>query len=876
VRWAKAGPLPALAACLLLAPPETASAARTTERLGDGVVPVSQSVVLDLDPERMDFTGSTSIDLDVREPADRFRLHAEGLEIPRAELIAADGTRVDVVVSRVADDLVEISCTPAAAAGAWTLQLEFGASFGTKSAGLYRVVEEGRSYLFTQFESDDAREAFPCFDEPLFKIPWQLTLVTPEGVLAISNTAPESERTDGGRRTTVFARTPPMPSYLVAIAVGPFEAVEIPGMSVPGRVITPAGKAHLAGLAVETTPPLLAAMERWFDRPLPYGKLDLIAVPRFWPGAMENAGAITYREDILLADPAQDTPTQRRRLASVTAHELAHQWYGNLVTMEWWDDLWLNESFADWMGNKITDEVYPELRHGLAGIQGAQRTLEGDARPSTRPIRRAVQPGESLMEGVGLAYAKGRSVLAMLETWMGPEVVRRGTLDYLARHEWGSARAADLWEALDRASGRDVSTAIAGFLEQPGYPLVRAEPLEGGRVRLSQTRFRNAGVPVEEFRWTIPLVLRWSEGGAVRTRSVLLADASQEIDLEAAAPVDWIYPNGGGTGYYRWWTPPGELAALAADAATALEVAERVELLGNLQSLLDSGATDGATYLRALAVMQDDEDPQVLGSLASAAGSLRSTFVTPELEDAFAAWVRATLGPGLERIGFEPREGETEAAAMVRPQLLATLADEGADRDVRAWAHGRAMDFLDEPGAVPPSVAWTALRIAALDGDDALFDRFRERFEAAQSPAERQAMIRAIASFRRPDLRDRMLEWAFGALRPEDFGTVGRTLGETREGRDAYFLFMRENFDAIAARITEEFIGILPAVARGCSEERVRIAREFFGDPVRAVNGTDSALRRLEDSVRLREREGASVAAFLRGQPAPAPGDAAR
>jgi alanyl aminopeptidase len=845
-----------------------AHAARTTERLGPAVVPVSQEVFLELDPARTEFTGSTTVVLEVRESVDRFRIHAEGMEVTRAELVPEDGERRTVSLSSPADDVLEITSDRELAPGSAALELEFTARFGTKSAGLYRVEYEDNAYLFTQFESDDAREAFPCFDEPGFKIPFRLTMAVPEGLLAVTNTPPESESVAGGVRTTVFRATPPMPSYLVAIAVGPFETVEIPGMSVPGRVVVPAGKAGLAGAAAETTPPLLAAAERWFGRPMPYEKLDLIAVPKFWPGAMENAGAITYRDQILLLDPSQDTPSARRTLASITAHELAHQWFGNLVTMQWWDDLWLNESFADWMGAKLTDEVYPELRQGLAELRGAQRNLAADARPSTKPVKRTVHPGEPLMEGVGLAYAKGSAVLRMLEEWMGPETVRQGVLAYLGRNEWGNASAADLWAALDEASGRNVSDMIAGFLEQPGYPFLRVEPLGNGRVRLSQARFRNAGVEMDELSWTVPLVLRWSAGGAIRSRSVLLETESQEIDLGENVPVDWIYPNGGGSGYYRWWIPADELAALAAAASSALEVGERVELLGNLDALLDAGAIDGATYLRTLGAMRDDPDPLVLASLAGAAATIRTTFITPDLEDAFAAWVRGTLRPGLERIGMNPQTGDPEAVAMARPRLLSTLADEGADRDVRTWAHGQMEDYLSGSSTLEPDLAWTAMRIAALDGDEELFQRVRERFEAAPNPRERGAMIGVMSSFRRPAIRDGFLEWAFGNLRPEEFGSVGRSLRETEEGADAYFRFLLDRYDVVATRLTEEFLAFLPRMAGGCSRERIEIAREFFGDPSRAVTGTESSLRRTEDAtmdcVRLREREGASVAAFLR------------
>jgi len=266
--------------------------------------------------------------------------------------------------------------------------------------------------------------------------------------------------------------------------------------------------------------------------------------------------------------------------------------------------------------------------------------------------------------------------------------------------------------------------------------------------------------------------------------------------------------------------------------------------------------------------MKDDPDPQVLASMAAAVGAVRNTFITPDLEDAFAAWVRATLGPGLRRIGMDPRPGEPDAASLARPPLLTTLADEGADTDVRTWAHGQTEDYLAGASAVQTDLAWTAMRIAALDADAVLFDRVRERFEAAPNPRERGAMIGVMSSFRRPEIRQEFLRWAFGSLRSEEFQSAGRTLRQTEEGTDVYFHFLLDRYDVVATRLTEEFLGFLPRIAGGCSRERIETAREFFGDPSRAVAGTESSLRRAEDAtmdcVRLREREGASVAAFLR------------
>ena len=289
-----------------------------------------------------------------------------------------------------------------------------------------------------------------------------------------------------GRRTVAFARTKPLPSYLLALATGPLETVPIPGMSVPGRVVTVKGASGLAGEAVRTTPPLLAALERYFGRPYPYEKLDLIAVPEFWPGAMENPGAITFRDTILLLDARGASAAQREAHVTINAHELAHMWFGDLVTMEWWDDLWLNESFASWMGDKAAEEAFPELRTAVSDVATLQGAMVTDARLSTRAIRQPVSALDNLLQAADtLAYQKGEAVLGMVEAWVGPEAFRKGVLDYLAAHEWKNASAADLWRALGKAAGKDVGGVLATFLDQPGIPLVEAgAPRRRPRARL--------------------------------------------------------------------------------------------------------------------------------------------------------------------------------------------------------------------------------------------------------------------------------------------------------------------------------------------------------------------------------------------------------
>jgi alanyl aminopeptidase len=843
-----------------------AQAAKSSERLGATVVPVRQDVELRLDPDRARYEGRVRIELDVREESPSFTLHSEGLELLAVTLGAGETGR-PAAWEAVSDDLVRILPPAPLSPGRALLTIDFRADFDTTAVGLYRVETGGEAYAYTQFEADDAREAFPCFDEPGFKIPWKLTLSTPAGDTAIANTPVESEREADGWRTTVFAESPPLPSYLVALAVGPFDLVEIPGASVPTRIVAPAGRGRLAGYAVGNTVPILAALEEWFGRPYPFRKLDLIAVPEFWPGAMENPGAITYRDTILLLDPEALTVAQRRTFARVTAHELAHQWFGNLVTMQWWDDLWLNETFADWLGDRITDRVYPDLGLLESELAGAQRVFAQDARSTARAIRREFVPGERLMDGIGVAYNKGKLVLAMFEGWIGEEAFRRGVVDYVDANAWGNAEGADLWEALDRASGRPVSDALRGFLQQPGYPILRAGPGEDGRWRVDQRRFVPRGADLPGLAWQVPVAVAWSEGGVGRRETFLVGPEGLELPIEGTP--DWIRPNAGGVGYYRWEIPPDLLGALVTDPPAGTTARDRIELVGNLRALLDAGALDGGTWVRALAGLAADPDPQVLATVLAQVSQLPDTFGGPDTDAALAAWARRVLGPARDRLGWEVTQDEDPRISLVRPTLLELLGGWAEDPEVIARGAELGRAFLHDPSAVDPSLASTALALASREGDAALFDDLRARFEAATVPAERSRWLSALGAFRAPALRERAFAYVLATkLAPQDVGVIPRAMITADEGaRDLVLDWTLEHYEELSRRIPPPNRVGFVRLAGGCSIERFERAQAFFSVPERGIPGLSSALARTEASVRqcvaLREAEIDAVRAAI-------------
>jgi alanyl aminopeptidase len=583
---------------------------------------------------------------------------------------------------------------------------------------------------------------------------------------------------------------------------------------------------------------------------------------------MEHPGAITFAEGILLVDSQAATVGQKRVLARVMAHELAHQWFGNLVTMEWWDDLWLNEAFADWMGDKIAERVYPQFKLSLAELESVQGTMSGDAAPSTLAIRRPVESTANLLENVGVIYNKGKSVLSMFELWIGAEAFRAGVIDYIEANAWGNATAGDLWAALSKASGRDVASALATFIEQPGLPLVTIEPVGPAEIRVQQRRFLNAGVTAPDQTWTIPITLKYADGKGVRTQSILLDSPARTISLPASGEIAWVLPNARSTGYYRWSAPPEWMLAMANAGPAALDARERVSYVGNATALLHAGKLSGADYLAVLGRFASDPEPQVVSMVIEGLDEVKTAFVPPELEEPFAAYVRRTLRPALERFGASRVAGEEEVIAAFRPQLLNWLGYHGRDERIVAYAESLAAAYLADPASIDPSLAGVALNLSAMHGDRARFDEYRRRFETARVPADRFRFLAALGGFRDPALRDEALAYALsGPLRTNELFVIPQNVGASAQGEEVAFDWMMTNFDAIASRLPPEFVGFLPFSASGCSAERLATAKAFFAQENHQGPGTETTLAkvsdRVNDCVRLRAREGAAVAQYL-------------
>lgn len=844
--------------CLSCRTPSSGEPASVVERL-DGVVrPVSQEVHVTLDPAADGYRGETAVRIHVREAVEVLRFHAQDLCLGDIAIEGfASGQALPFTVG--GKGTVTVALPAPLLAGEHVLTVSFARPYGRKGTGIYKVERDGKAYLFTQMEPEHARSAFPCWDEPGFKIPWRVTVSAPGRCLVVANTPPESEQPGNeGMTRWNFMQTPPMPSYLVALAVGPLDAVDVDGLSVPGRIVALPTQMHLTGAAAEVTPPLLTALETYFETPYPYRKLDQIAVPEFNYGAMENVGAIIYRDTILLIDPESVTVGQRRRLALVVAHELAHMWFGNLVTPAWWDDLWLNESFASWIALKMVNGVFPELAMENRDIDSRRRAMDADALRAAHPVRNPVTADADMTHLFdALAYSKGMAVLGMIEDWLGEETFRQGMVRYMTVNRWGNADAFDLADALDTLGDHHVNLILNGFVTQPGIPLIEIKPAGDRSIRLTQRRYTEIGItPPGDPRWPVPMTLAYGDGAASYTRKVLLTEQEQTVDLEIPIfghPGHWLHPNAEEKGYYRWRLPEVELASLAGEARDTLSIRRRIGFIDNLGALLNAGELAVDDYLGMVAAFRTDSDPEVMAQVVQALNHCREECVPESLADAYGRWLSEVLGPMLERIGLQRQAGEDVRLEDLRSSLIHTLGWHARDSRVLVSAHESAAAYLDDPYAVDPALAGAFLRLAARDGNVAFYEQVVEAYESTEDPTRKRHYLGALGSFRDPALMQRARAYSLsGALPPQDATTIPRDQADTDSHRQAVFDWLVRNYPQVVAQATDQAPNYYPWLVCGQSRDLLQQGEAFFMDSARRSPVLAEEFAKVSDVVRRR------------------------
>jgi cytosol alanyl aminopeptidase len=734
-------------------------------RLPRTFTPIAYRAHLAVDPEKSNFDGSMTIDGELTEATSRFWLHGRDLAIHLASAVPVTGSSVvPLEVTPRGEDVLELRAGSSLAPGGWSISIQYaGVLDELNSTGAFKVAVDGAAYVYTQFEPVYARRVFPCMDEPDSKVSWQLTLDVPRNLNAVSNTSlAQTVPLSDGRMRYEFRRSLPLPSYLVAFGVGPFDIVEAADTrsDVKVRIVALHGRSADAAYAAKTTSSLIEALETWFAIPYPYDKLDILTLPQgVGFGAMENAGLITVNEGIALFDQRRPAPREQHAWMRVAAHEIAHQWFGGYVTMAWWDDIWLNEGFANWMEIRTTALIDPSWRDELSAVDIRSQALEADSLTSARRIRQPIEsPDDVLNVFDGITYDKGSAVLSMFESYLGSDVFQRGVRQYLKSRALANASSSDFVRAMSEVAGTNLGPAFTSFLEQSGAPELDAE-LECGdgqpRLKLTQRAHQRRGSPegAPKEGWIFPVCVAYDSDGQ-RAEACTLLDGSGLLTLNAQRCPSWVMPNLNGRGYYRSSLTEPRVRALRDVAWPALTWSERRALFYDISNSGRSvGRGDGVLALPSISLaLALSLVPKLLSGGnrftvgdAVALPSAVDRMVPEELRPRYEYWMRSTFSPAARELGTLPREGDDLNAESQRLSLLQAAGWLGRDSELVSQAMRHARTWRE----LPRSTRGILLTLA-VDRDPALFPELTNALRTETDAEVRWEMLSALAAVRDP------------------------------------------------------------------------------------------------------------------------------
>jgi alanyl aminopeptidase len=809
------------------------------------------------------FTGAIDIDLQFARPASVLWLNAEKLAIKDATLTAGGKKLVAKVITEP-KDYVGFAFDHAVRPGPATLHVAYQGEVSRKDQqGIFQMKEGEGWYIYSQFEPILARRAFPCFDEPSYKVPWQLTLHIKKDQVGFSNTPTVSETDTGdGMKTVKFAETPPLPSYLVALAVGDMEVVDA-GMAGKKntriRIVVPHGRSAEARYAAQTTPAIVNLLENYFGIPYPYDKLDEVAVPLFG-GAMENAGLVTFGASIILAKPDEDTLERQRGWVSVASHELSHQWFGDLVTTAWWDDIWLNEGFASWMANKNVNRYHPEWKMNISELNGYQGAMYSDALVSARQVRQPIESNNDINNAFdSITYQKGSALLNMFESYMGPENFREGVHRYLLKYQWKNATSGEFLLAL-AGDDRRIASAFSSFLDQPGVPLVTAQlECRGGaaQLALTQQRFFPLGsTGAAPQLWEVPVCVRYPAGAGDARQCTLLEEKSAEMQLaKATGCPEWVEANAGANGYYRLLYQGDLLANLLKNNAQVLSLPEKVALIGDIAALTSNGKIPLATALALAPTFARDSSRQVVTKTMEITTGLQDNLVPESLLPRYRQYLVDVYGGQARSLGWKASPDESDDAHLLRAQVLGVVANEADDPEAVAEARKLAIAWLDDHKAVAPDMVGVVLSTAARHGDRQLFDRMRVAAKQEKEENFRGTLIFCLGLFRDPAI----IRTALPIVLTEEFDhrqsiEIVFGVSGSAKTRDLAYDFVKQNWDALVAKLPTDAGAFLPYVAAGyCDAEHRLEVEAFFKDRSTKYTGGPRILTQVLEGIDLCE-----------------------
>jgi alanyl aminopeptidase len=832
-------------------------AKETAYRLSTFIKPSFQQITLKVDPDSPVFSGETAITIDVTKATDTIGFYQKDLNIQQAYLSKGD-TRIPLTVTSHEYEIQHAKANQNITANRYTLHIVFDGKFNTTSDGMYLSKFEGLNYVFTQFEDMYARRAFPSFDEPGFKIPYQVTIMSPEKHTVLSNTLVKKRTLKDGWQTVEFNKTKPMPSYLVALAVGELDSYDIPNLSVPGKIYTPKGQAQRTKFAARNTARILQNLESYFGSPYPYEKLDFIAVPNFTFGAMENAGLVTYRSSLLLLEDEPRLAEQSSTL-NVIAHELAHMWYGNLVTMAWWDDLWLNEAFASWMASKVMMDLYPE--QNFKGRLVQEGAFGADASPTVRPVKKVVKSQTDVMDGLGLNYSKGESILQLIESMVGEKAFQKGIQTYMKNNAWKNAQADDLWKVLSTVADFDVPAMMKTYLEQPSYPLI--EFAANGEV--SQSRYHLKGAEVEPQTWIVPLAIRYKKNGKVSRTNLFLNEAKTTVSELAEA--DWIFPNENAMGYMRWKVSTEQLSALLKDMSV-LNVREKKSLLFNIEALFSAGEIELGEMMAAMDVLVDDSDPMI-GSAVVATMNDFLYLVDMDNEAMFGQFVAKKLTPWFERLGVVDQPDDSTDTTRLRGSVYGMLSRYANTPQVEQVSTELANQYLAEPTSVPRSIATRALRNMARFSEQDWFTKLKDYYVSHSDANTRGTVSRAMI-FTNENKIEKTLDFALTEhVSPANTITSVYAAMSGLDDQTMFYAWLEKNFTALSEKMPAYHMARMPEYfSSSCDAGNIKLAEKFFAEKKANFEGMarsyDIAIYSAKQCVSLKEANQANFNRYLK------------
>ncbi len=841
-------------------------------RLPRHIIPRRYDLRLEPDLTAATFTGEVTIALAVKQTTQTILLNAVDLVIESATIDGRQGQPLTATVElEPHTQRVKLTVGEPLQPGECRLHLSFHGILNDQLRGFYRSTykdEAGTVHTLaaTQFEATDARRTFPCWDEPDFKAVFVTTLVVDPQLIAVSNTTVVSESTENNKKVVRFAESIRMSTYLVAFIVGRLEATKpsIVGKT-PLRLWTIPGKQPLTSFGQEIATASLKFFEDYYGLPYPGDKLDLLAIPDFASGAMENLGAITFRETALLVDQRTGTHAELERIADVVAHENAHMWFGDLVTMSWWNGLWLNEAFATFMEILAVDAWKPEWKRWESFSVARAVAFSVDGLLSTRPIEypvRAPKDADAMFDI--LTYEKGASVLRMLEQHIGPTVFRDGVRQYLRTHAYGNADTNDLWTALGTVSHQPVPELMNAWIFQPGFPLVTAE-VQRNQLRLSQQRFTYIAQDsiVEQF-WQIPIQIRLTIGGRTEHRQVLLAQ--RETNIELPAGVTSVFVNENGHGFYRVRHQGVLLQQLFDQGIERLAAIERFALVSDVWATTMAGLTPLPEYLRLTTHFKSERDKNVWAVLLDSFSFL-NRIISRDDRAALEMFVRDCVTSAFNELGWEPRSGESNLVRQLRGDLLGALGKLGNDEATQHEAADRYRQYQNDPTTVDPNIVPALVAILAHTGDEARYDEFSERYRRASTPQEERRYLFSLAAFRLPTVARRTLERTInGEIRTQDAPFIVGMLMSNVYVREQAWNFVKVNWDQMDRLFPKQGLRRMCGGIVGlATPELEQDVREFFTSRKIDLGGKtlEQYLEQLRVAVAFREREREAIQAAL-------------